>query len=43
LLLGSFCLSRRMNTIVSFTYTARHPNIGRVWGEVGVSASSTNA
>jgi len=36
-------LSRRIKTILSFTQTATHPNIGRVYGDSGEIASSTNA
>ncbi len=35
-------LSRRMRTILSSTYTARQPNIGRVMGFIPSRASSTN-
>jgi hypothetical protein len=38
-----FGRSRRISTIFSPTYTARHPNIGFVLGDSGESASSTNS
>src|SRR5690349_17326889 len=36
-------LSRRINTILSFTQIARQPNIGRVYGDSVEIASNTNA